>query len=370
MKRHGGSPGVRRRAPGPLVLAGAAIIGLLSGCAGSGPSAAPQTPIAMVADGDITWYTWEGYVDPEVVSSFEAEYGVKVNLDYFDSDEAMVQKLAAGAPYDVITNNSAYLDRTRQAGLIRPLNWDELDTSDLIPYFEAPYYDNGDERYSIPYGVAPTGFLYRKDVVSDPASWDALWNSPEADGKITVLPQAEETVGMALLSLGYDLNSSDPDEIKQAVDKLLELKPDLAALSSSTNEDVVQGRALIAQTWTGQAFQTLQELPDPENWGFSLPADQSPVGADVLTIGANAKAPGTAQLLLDWMLKPENAAKNSAFHGYVNGTEAGNEALAAKTADYPFLQIPDSFWDTALWKVSPTGDRLDVLTQQWNRFKA
>lgn len=360
---------MRRRAAATAAI-GLGLAAVLVGCAGTDAGAPSGDPIELVADGDITWYTWEGYVDPDVLAGFEAEYDVKVSMEFFDSDETMVQKLASGAPYDVITNNSAYIDRTREAQLIRPINWDALDKSDLIPYFEAPYYDDEEVRYSIPYGVAPTGFLYRKDVVDDPSTWDALWNSPKAAGKITVLPQAEETIGMALLDLGYDLNSDNPDEITEAVDKLLELKPDLAALSSNTNEDVLQGRALIAQTWTGQAFSTLSQLEDAENWGFALPENQSPVGADVLTIGTNAKAPGTAMLLLDWMLKPENAAANSAYHGYVNGTKSGNASLAELTADYPFLQIPDEFWETALWKLSATGERLEIVTQQWNRFKA
>lgn len=255
----------RRRAGATASAIGISLAVVLGGCASTAPAASTDGPIEMVADGDITWYSWEGYVDPDVLSSFEEEYDVTVSLEYFDSDETMVQKLASGAPYDVITNNSAYIGRTLEADLIRPINWDELDTSGLIPYFESPYYDDGDERYSIPYGVAPTGFLYRKDVVDDPTTWDALWNSPGAAGKITVLPQAEETIGMALLDLGYDLNSDNPDEIAEAVDKLLELKPNLAALSSNTNEDILQGRALIAQTWTGQAFSTLSALEDADD---------------------------------------------------------------------------------------------------------
>jgi spermidine/putrescine transport system substrate-binding protein len=369
----------RRSRTRRAVLAGATSLVLLAGIAGcadgrtaetGGDASAEAGTIPLEADGDITWYTWEGFVDPAVVDAFEAEYDVTVTEEYFDSDETMLQKLATGLPYDVVTSNSAYMERALAADLLQPINWDALDKSDLLPYFEAPWYDDDEARYSAPYGYGPTGFLYKKDVVTETDSWDAFWNSPEAAGRITVLTQAEETIGMALLSLGYDLNSDDPDEIAEAVDKLLELKPDLAAISSSTSEDALQDRADLMQTWSGSAYYTLTQLENPEEWAFSLPENQSPLGVDLLTVGANAESPGTAMLFLDWMLQPENSAANATYTGYYFGTQASSDAVDVLTEDYPFLRLEDDFYDDAQWKESATGERLQILTEQWNRFKA
>lgn len=359
-------------------LAGVAVTGLAltlgacsTGTETTEETAASSAPIPMEADGDITWYTWEGFVAPEIVESFETEYGVTVNFEYFDSEETMLQRLASGAEYDLINGSSAHMQRTLDAGLVQPLNWEEIDTSDLLPYFQEPWYDNGEVRYTAPYGAGPTGFLYKPAVITNNTdSWEAFWSNPQASGRITVLPQQVETIGMSLVNLGYDLNSDDPAEVEEAVDALLEIKPDLAAMSNDTVNDVLQDRADLIQTWTGSAYSAMTQVENPEEWSFTIPQDQTPLGTNLLMVGANAKAPGTAQLMIDWLLRPENSAANTEWSGYYFGTNASAAKMEELTADFPFLSIPDDFWETAKWKVSATGERLDLWTEQWNRFRA
>lgn len=356
---------------GALGLSAGLALASLTGCApASSPASLPR--IKPVADGDITWFTWEGYVDDAVLAEFEKEYKVKVTLDFFDSDDTMLQKVASGLPYDLITNNSAYMKRSIAGQLIQPVDYGDLKNyGELVPFFENAPYDNGKSRYSIPYGLSSTGILLRTDKLGKTEEWDTLWKAAaELPGHVTVLPQTEETIGMSLIRLGYDLSSGDRKEVTEAVDQLLELKPGLLRVSSDTENDILGGDAWVAHTWPGSAYRVLLKAPNPESYDFIQPAEGVPFGGDVLTIGAKAKAPGTAMLLMDWLLRPENSSRNVTYTGYPNGTKTGDATYADLVHDFPFLNMGDDVYETAQWKESPIGARLSLYTEQWNRFIA
>lgn len=360
---------------GAFGLSTIAATGALAACAPKGGSGADPSAFERIVpepDGDITWFSWESYVDEEVLAAFQDEYGVKVSLEYFDSDDTMIQKLASGLPYDLITNNSAYMYRSIEGGLIRPIDFADLENAgELLPFFDKPPYDAGEQRYSVPWGLSSTGILVRTDKGITIDGWNTLWNAAnEVPGHVTVLPQTEETIGMSLIRLGYDLNSDDPDEVTEAVDELIKLKPGLLQVSSDTENDVAGGSAWVAHTWPGSAYRTLTAMSDPENWDFIQPEEGVPFGGDVLTIGAEAKAPGTAMLLMDWMLRPENSVKNVTYTGYPNGTEAGDAQYSEMMKEFPFLNMGADVYETADWKESAVGERLGLYTEQWNRFIA
>lgn len=351
----------------------AASAGLASCASGDGGGSAPKfEKITPEVDGDITWFSWESYVDPDALKAFEQHYDVKVSLEFFDSDDTMLQKLASGLPYDLVTNNSAYMYRSIQGGLIRPIDYSDLKNfGEVLPFFEKPPYDAGDERYSLPWGLSSTGILVRTDKGITIDGWNTLWNAAEeVPGHVTVLPQTEETIGMSLIRLGYDLNSSKQEEVAKAVDELIGLKPGLLQISSDTTNDVAGGSAWAVHTWPGSAYQTLTSIKDPENWDFIQPKEGVPFGGDVLTIGAKAKAPGTAMLLMDWMLQPEYSTKNVEYTGYPNGTKAGDAHYSELVQRFPFLDMGSDVYESADWKESATGERLGLYTEQWNRFIA
>ncbi|HET6507351.1 MAG TPA: spermidine/putrescine ABC transporter substrate-binding protein [Baekduia sp.] len=340
------------------------------GAAGAASGAAPK--VKPVADGDLTWFTWEGYVDPKVVKAFEKEHGVKVKLTFFDSDDLMVQKLATGLPYDLITTNSAYNKRLIAGGLVQPFDFAQLKNSgEIVSYFQAPPYDRAEHRYSIPYGYGPAGILYRSDKVTSAAgSWSDLWNAPEAKGKIYVIGQVDETIGLSLIRNGDSVVSGDGGQVTKAVDELLKLKPSLGGISADIEGDIGGGNSWMSHAWTGSAFRAIQASKQPENLKFEFPKEGICMGCDTLSIGAKAKSPGTALLFMDWILKPENSSKNVTYTGYPNGTTSGDQAYGDLIKDYPFLDLGADVLANAKWKESATGARLSLWNQQWSRFKA
>jgi spermidine/putrescine transport system substrate-binding protein len=358
---------------------GGAVAAALAACGGSssgGSGANPAEPVVKPtiepkADGDLTWFTWSEYVAPGIVSGFEKKYGVKVNQTFFDSDDAMLQKLAAGLPYDVVTTNSAYLYRAAAGKLIQSFDLTSLPHhGELVSYFQAPAYDKAKYRYSVPYSGGPTGILYRKDKVHVAGSWTDLWNNAAAKGHIFVLDQVEETIGMSLLRNGDSLNSADPGQVGKATDQLLKLKSQLGGISDDINNDIGNGNSWISHSWSTNAYQMMTGSKYKSQLGFELPKEGAPFGMDTLSIGANAKSPGTALLFLDWMLQPENSVANVRYTGQLAGTTAGDAEYSKAVKDLPDLHIPANFYATAKWKQSLYGSRETLWSEQWNRFKA
>lgn len=364
---------------GVAAALGATSLGALACGSGSGSgsgvgssSAAAAPTVRPKPDGDITWFTWSEYVDPKIVKAFEKQYGVQVKQTFFDSDEAMVQKLAAGLPYDLVTTNSAYVQRMIAGKLLQPFDFGDLKNRDQIDtYFQAPVYDKGKYRYTIPYGYSPAGIAYREDKVGTLAgSWNDFWDHPQAAKHIYVLDQIEETLGISLVRDGAGANSGQPAQVQKATDQLIALKPRLGGISSDNIGDLTGGNAWMLHGWAGSVYQGLLQAKNADKYNFVLPKDGVLIGVDTLSIGAKAKSPGTALLFMNWILDPQWSAMNTKWQGQIVGTKASKPAFDELTKKFPFLRFDDSILTTGQWKQSLTGQRQQLWNQQWSRFKA
>jgi spermidine/putrescine transport system substrate-binding protein len=364
---------------GGIGLAGALA---LAGCGSSSPgtgstaaaSAPPKPKVKPKVDGDVAWLTWAQYIPPVVVSSFEKEYNVKVTQSFMTDDEQYVQKLAAGEPFDLITSNSAYLPQSIGGHILQTFDPGDLKNFDqTIPFYRHPFYDDGQYRYTVPYGYGPTGIMYRSDKVTHIThTWSDLWNNPEAAGHTYILDQVEETIGMSLIRNGNYLNSGSPTQVQNAAQQLINLKPRLGGITTNIQALVGSGQAWLMHAWGTNTFQGIQQSKTPENIKFYLPTDGAPVACDCLSIGANAKAPGSALLLMDWILKPENNAALGKYAGQKTGSYGGNAAFNESIKNYPMFQFNDQevLSNRKNWKIAPTGVRLSLYNQQWARVTA
>jgi len=322
------------------------------------------------ADGNITWFTYEGYVSPKVVAAFEKTYNVTVNQAFYTNVEGMVQKVAAGVNYDLITTNSAYDKQLIASGLLRAYDPGSMKNfAQIIPYFARAPYDDGKLRYTIPYGYGPAGIAYQKGKVNVTGSWNDLWdNTTDAKGKIYVLDQQDETLGMSLIRDHASPNSGSTTQVTAAINHLISLKPYLGGISSDINTVIDSGEAWMSHAWAGSVYQALTKLTGKDDWSFEWPREGLSMGCDTLSVGTHAKSPGTALLFMQYLLEPENSHTNTLYTGYSNGTVQGEGAYRQLTKAYPFLALPDANLETAQWREAPTGSRLSLWNQQWSRF--
>ena len=353
---------------GAGTTAAGAVLGL-AGCGSSKPTASSSHVLMPRADGDITWFTYQGYVAPKLVAAFEKTYKVKVNQAFYTNVEGMVQKVASGINYDLITTNSAYDKQLIAASLLRAYDPSSMTNFDqIIPYFARAPYDQGKLRYTIPYGYGPAGIAYQKGKVTTAGSWSDLWDNPGAKGKIYVLDQQDETLGMSLIRDHESPNSGSTAQVTTAVNNLLKLKPSLGGISSDITTIMDTGEAWMTHAWAGSVYQALAKMNGKNDWDFEWPKEGLSMGCDTLSVGTHAKSPGTALLFMEYLLRPENSHTNTLYTGYSNGTQQGEAAYRELTKSYPFLTLPNSNLNTAQWRQAPTGSRLTLWNQQWSRF--
>jgi spermidine/putrescine transport system substrate-binding protein len=297
------------------------------------PKLSQQPAVKPVIDGDLVYFNWADYVDPSVFKSFTKEYGVKIIQSNFDSMESMVDKMDAGNQYDLIFPSAKYTQLLNQAGKLRHIDRNSLLNGGLIfshySYFENPWYD-AQSAHSIPFTMYKTGIGWRKDKLGNlSGSWTDMWNAT-AKGRTYLLDDRDEALGMAALRLGLNVNTAAPDDLKQIVQLLKNLRQNLRAFDSDDYDNLLNGNAWMTQAWSGDMTAVITEAKNPNQYGFEACREGSPVNSDCYAIPSDAQHPGTALLFIDWMLKPENVIKNINYIGYpmpVHGTETAYEKL-------------------------------------------
>jgi spermidine/putrescine transport system substrate-binding protein len=361
------------------VIGASALAGCGSSSSSSGTTTTstaaeiPKPTIHPKVDGDINFYTFAQYIPPSVVTNFEKKYGVKVNQSFYSTQPEMVTKMATGAPIDVVLGDSAPMPQLLAGKLIQPYDPADLKNFDQLDgYFKAPWWDHGKYRYSVPYGAGPTGIMWRKDKVSNMTNtWNDIWSHPQANGHIYLLSQVGDTMGMALVKNGFYCNSGVQSEVQKATTSLLDLKPHVASFTTNLAPVIQSGDAWLMEGWTTQIYQGLVNSPDPSVVGFSVPPNGPLLACDTLSVGVNAKAPGTALLFMDWIMQYDNNYALGKYTLQRTGGKGGDQAYADAVGKYPQFLYPNSiFNDFKNWKVSPVGQRLQLWNQSWSQVIA
>lgn len=340
------APPLSRRS---LLRAGtAAALGLAAaGCgfaSGDDPAGkeAEETPIDVKVDGDLVYFNWADFVDPAVFEGFEKEYGVKVVQSNFDSMEGMAAKLNSGNRYDIIFPTAKWTQRLAAGGRLRAIDHTRLKNAEAVfggyDYFADPWYDP-DSRHTVPFTMYKTGIGWRRDRLGDlTGSWDDLWNE-RAKGKVFVLDDRDEVLGMGALKLGLGLTTDDQGDLARVTDTLRSLRPRLRGFSSDSYNNLLNGNADMTQAWSGDMAAMLAQAEDPTVFGFEVAREGAPVNSDCYAIPVDAQHPGTAMLFIDYMLRPENVKKNIEYIGYPMPVRGSEDAYTALVEPFPQCQV-------------------------------
>ena len=326
-----------------LLLGGAGAALAIAGCgigdSGSGSKKETEKLVKAKVDGDLVYFNWSEYLDPALIKKFEKQYGVKVRQSNFDSMSSMMAKLRSGNQYDVIFPDQSYAPRLIAANQLLKIDHDQLKNYDKIwDFFKNPAYDPHAD-HTVPYGLYCTGVIWNEDKISGMAgSWDDLFRD-EAKGKIFVLDDYQEAIGMANLRNGFVLSTVDPDELEKTKQMLIDQKPLLRGYSTDDIQNLINGNAWIHHGWNGDVVNLRNQVKNPESYRFEKAKEGIPVGTDTIAIPANAQHPGTALLFLDFMMDPENASQNIAYFGYPMAVKGAEDAFAKIAKEDPAVQI-------------------------------
>jgi len=264
----------------------------------------------------ITIYNWGEYIDTDLLKQFEKESGIKVTYETFDSNEGMMGKIEqGGTSYDITMPSEYMIEMMKEKDLLLPLDYSKIpNIKNIDPYFLDLPFDPGN-KYSLPYFWGTVGIAYNSSLLEGQTfeEWDDLWN-PTLTQQVILVDSARETIGMGLNSLGYSLNSTDLDELREATNKLKTLSPNIkAVIGDEVTQLMINGEAAISLTWSGQAADMMYENEDID---YIVPEEGSNLWFDNMVIPRTSKNIEGAHAFINFMLDAEVAAQNADYVGY------------------------------------------------------
>jgi spermidine/putrescine transport system substrate-binding protein len=416
-------PALRRRRPRPQLArrdvlrggiyatAGLGAASFLAACGGSSsdqaaagggapyPLARPDKPVTLaikdsnppIADGlapeeggTFNILNYAQYMAPGVMKDFGKKHNVSVEVTPYNNYDEMLAKIRQpGESFDLVFPGPSVLGKMVYAELLQPLNHSYVPhLKNVWPEYQDPWYDQG-ARYTVPYTIYGTGIMYRADrVTSVPeVGYDLLWDKTYA-GKAYLLDDRQEAIGMSLLrnNITRDVNTSNPDDIKRAVDSLIELiglvkiKTDVNAYS-----EVPEGTATVHQCWSGDPIAGQYYLPKgetPDVLGYWRPTDPGDyvIGSDNIAIPKSASKPVLAHLLINDLLDEKIGLRNFGWNGYqppITKLSAGylvEQGYIPKNLSNAVVVPGDFKRGLTFYEVSPSTEAL--WQDNWARFKA
>ena len=261
-------------------------------------------------------YNWGDYIDPELITQFEEETGYKVIYETFDSNEAMLTKIKQGGTnYDIAIPSEYTINKMVKENLLEKLDYSKIKGIEHIdPRFLHQSFDP-ENKYSIPYFWGTLGIVYNTKVYPEGylKEWRDLWK-PELKDSILFIDGAREMMGIALQTLGYSLNEKDETIVKEAGKYLKTLMPNAKAIIADEMKTyMIQGEANIAVTFSGEAAKMLNEN---EDLAYVVPSEGTNLWFDNIVIPKTVGNKEGAYAFINFMLRPEIAAKNAQYVGY------------------------------------------------------
>ena len=342
--------------------------------------------IAQEADKVVNVFNWSDYIDEEILAEFEAETGIKVVYDVFDSNDILETKLLAGSSgYDVVVPTGGFLQRQIQAGVFQKLDksrlsnignmWDKIAARTAM-------YDPGNE-YSVNYMWGTTGIGYNVDAVKQRLgveavdSWSVIFDPEQiakfADCGVHILDAPDEVIPAALNYMGKDPNSKDTAEIEEAGALIEKIRPYVKSFDSSPYINALaDGDACLAVGWSGDVLQARDRASEANNGvtvEYVIPKEGALMWFDQLAIPADAPHPQNAHMFVDYIMRAEVAAKASNYVYYANGNLASqsllNEDVIGDPAIYPTAAAVEHLYVTTPY--GPKEQR--VVTRLWTKIK-
>jgi spermidine/putrescine transport system substrate-binding protein len=334
--------------------------------------------------GPLRVYNWNDYIYKKVIKQFQDEYGVEVEFTQFAGmAEAMNKVQNDTIQWDLFFPTVENVQKLVAAKRVQPWNKTYMtNMANLWPYFQSPWYDVN-ANYTMPYLTWKTGIGYRADFVEDPGTYDMpfdiFWDTAYA-GKVGVLDEYRETIGMALLrNGGTDFNSTDEAEVTAAVDSLIELI-DLVnvEIGPGDYQKLAEGTSHVRYSWSGNMNYAQWYLPKgttTDVLGYYYPPEGGwEVANDTIVINKDAQSPVLAHLFINFLMDIDVGLTNFGYEGF-QPPFVGVDTATFLEAGY----IPPNLENTLVTEedfvqgqaVVPFSPADDTLWQdQWARFKS
>ena len=320
-------------------------------------------------------YNWEEYMPQKILDGFEKETGISVNYIKFESNEVMYDNLKtadSANPYDLAMPSSYYVDKMAKEGLLHELDKSQLSNfKNLETSFTNTDFDPGN-KYSIPFVWGSTGLIINGAAVDQQTvnSWNDLWR-PEYKKQVMLVNDMRDVFGMSLLTLGYSVNSRNPDEIKAAYDKLTTLMPNIESFNENDvplTSYLATSDATLGMTYNGKALIANNE--GVSTILYKYPTEGAILWMDNLVIPKDAKNVDAAHQFINYLLLPKNAKIISEEIGYAAPNKAALELMQYQLKINPIVYPSQEAVEQGEFLADVGDEALKVYEQYWDKLKA
>jgi putrescine transport system substrate-binding protein len=342
---------------------------------------------AKAQERTVNFYNWSNYVAPGVLEDFTRETGIKVVYDTFDANETLETRLLAGkSGYDVVVPTAYFLQRQIVANIFQKLDKSKLPNlanAWLVVTKQLAVYDPGNQ-FAANYMWGTTGIGYnvkaaQKILGADARidSWDIIFK-PEnlakfRDCGIQMLDSPDDIFPAALSYLGLDPNSTRPADLEKAGDLVSKIRPYVRKFHSSEYlSALATGEICLVVGWSGDIMQARGRAAEAKNdieIGYAIPKEGAQMFFDNLAIPADAKNLAEAYALIDYLYRPEVAAKNTDYLSYANGNLASQKLIEPKIFNDKNI-YPDEAMLAKLFVITardPATQR--IINRLWTKVK-
>ena len=279
--------------------------------------------------------SWGEYIDTDLIDQFEEESGIRVNYQTAESNETLYSLLkSGGADYDVIVPSDYMIAQLIEEDMLEELNYDHIPNFSLIdPRFRNLSYDP-ENKYTVPYAWGTLGIIYNGAMVPEPIeSWSALYDSANA-GNVLLINNSRDALAEALLYLGYSINTTDEDEIREAYTVIADAAA-RGVFQGKVMDEVFQkmegGNAAIASYYAGDY---LSMLENNEDLVYVIPKEGGNWFVDAMCVLKDARHIAEAEAWINFIASTEANLANMDYIGYASPNA---EALEQYPAYYEEL---------------------------------
>jgi putrescine transport system substrate-binding protein len=336
-------------------------------------------------------YNWSDYIEPSVIEAFSKETGIKVKYDTFDANETLETKLLAGkSGYDVVVPTAYFLERQIKAGVFQKLDKSKLpNLGNAWPEItqKLAIYDPGNQ-YAVNYMWGTTGIGYNvkkaREVLKPDGpieaamvSWDIVFKPEELakfkDCGVHMLDSADDIMPAALHHLGLDPNTKQQADLEKAADFLAKVRSSVRKFNSSEYlNGLASGEICLVVGWSGDVKQAQKRAAEAKGGieiGYAIPKTGAQMFFDNLAIPKDAKNVAEAHAFIDYLLRPEVAAKNSNFLGYANGNLASQRLMDKAVLDDRTV-YPDAATMASLYIITAHDQKTQrLMNRLWTKVK-
>lgn len=343
-----------------LLCTGAMLAGMLAGCGGT-----------AATNGVVNVYNWGEYMDTDLFDEFTEQTGIKVNYSTYESNEAMYTKLRSGSVnYDVIIPSDYMISRLIDEGMLMKLDFDQIPNyANIDEQYRNMIYDPNNE-YSVPYTWGTTGIIYNPNMVQQPITkWADLFDAEKVGThSVLMFDNSRDCIAIALMALGYDINTTDASQITEAVDLLVKQKQDgivQAYVMDQIFDKMTNNEAAVGVYYAGDYLIMVEDNPDLV---WVQPEEGANWFVDSMCVPTTCKNYDNAMAFINFMCENTSFVRNFDIIGYAFPSSGARAMLDEEYRDSSILYPDEAYLSTCAPFVNLDQTSLELYDSEWLRL--